>query len=121
MWQLDKTLPTFTLLDYGLTALAMVMMAAMLGAFIWFIKTQMTKMVEVIDELVQVTRSMRDNFFRVTEELRNLQSQIEADRAEWQPAVDEARDARRDRKKEERKQRRSTREQTVEEDANGTA
>jgi len=73
----QQVIPAFTLLDYGLTALALFAMIAIVWLFVKFLSNHMAKMTGVLEDLANVTRGMSEEVFRQTRATRDLSLDVE--------------------------------------------
>lgn len=56
----------------GVLVLALGVLAFVVYAFVVFLSNHMGKVTQVLDDLVQVTRAMREEMFRLVAEIREL-------------------------------------------------
>lgn len=60
----------YSILDYGVAAVTLVALGFVVYWFVRFLSNHMSKVTEVLDRLVDITRDMADEFHRLTSEMR---------------------------------------------------
>ena len=66
----------FSILDYGLTALALILMGGIVYVFVRFLTNHMTGVTTTLEHLVETSRDLRDESHGMADEFHRLTSEV---------------------------------------------